>query len=75
MDSEHELKKFEYQILVQRSLSEHSEMWQTPSLAMTAEAFLLTIAADSEGSMGARLLACALGVLVAAMSMQLMAKH
>lgn len=62
-----------YQALLQRSLAEHSEMWQTPSLALAAEAFLLTIALDPQSVRWAAAPAAALATLVAAMSMQLMA--
>ena len=49
-------------------------LWQTPALAMTAQAFLLTIAYGN-GSEIARIVTACLGVAVAFMSMQLMSKH
>lgn len=50
-------------------------MWQVPALALTAEAFLLSIslAPDSRGL--ARMLASAAGMLVVGASLQLMYKH
>jgi hypothetical protein len=51
-------------------------LWQTPALALTAQAFLLTIALGGNGiSVFARALAAGLGLVVAVISMQLMAKH
>jgi len=51
-------------------------LWQAPALALTAQAFLLTIALGGNAiSVSARALAAALGLVVACMSMQLMAKH
>lgn len=68
-----ELAKFAYQILMQRSLSEHAEMWQTPSLALAAQSLLLTVAIDQDSKRWIAVLVSVLAVIVAAMSMQLMA--
>lgn len=46
-----------------------------PTLALTAQAFLLTIALNKDSSAAAVYVSAALGVLVALLSMQLMAKH
>lgn len=49
-------------------------MWQVPALSFTAQAFLLTIALG--GGIGvSRLTSAALALIIALISMQLMAKH
>lgn len=50
-------------------------MWQTPVLAMTAQAFLLTIALGSQIHIMSRLAAATLSLVVSLLSMQLMLKH
>ena len=50
-------------------------LWQAPALALTAQAFLLTIALGGNAASFLRALAAGLGLVVACMSMQLMAKH
>lgn len=50
-------------------------MWQTPVLAMTAQAFLLTIGLGSGISPLARLAAAGLSLVVSILSFQLMVKH
>lgn len=50
-------------------------MWQVPALAMTAHAFLLTIALSSDGPRLPRVCAAILGLVLSGLSMQLMAKH
>lgn len=64
-----------YELLMLRQLEQNAMVWQTPALALTAEAFLLTIALGGESSRFARLLSSALSVVVAVLAMQLMAKH
>lgn len=64
---------FAYEALLQRALAEHAQMWQMPALALAAQGFLLTIALDPDSARWAAVLAAVLGVLVATMSMQLMA--
>lgn len=50
-------------------------LWQSPALAMTAQAFLLTIALGHESSSAARFVAALLGLCVTFLSIQLMLKH
>lgn len=57
-----------------RYLSHNELMWQTPGLAMTAMAFLLTISLGGATSW-ARALASGLSFVIAVVSIQLMAKH
>jgi ADP-ribose pyrophosphatase YjhB (NUDIX family) len=63
-----------YAALTTRCVSHNELMWQTPALAMTAMAFLLTIGlGDSDN--WKRSLAAGLACLVAIVSAQLMARH
>ncbi|WP_311208458.1 MULTISPECIES: hypothetical protein [unclassified Aeromicrobium] len=64
---------FAYDVLLQRSLAEHAQMWQMPALALAAQSFLLATAFDPDTKRWVAVLVAVLGVLVAAMSMQLMA--
>ena len=64
-----------YETLLQRELSQNAMLWQTPALAITAQAFLITLAFTPTDPDAGRLAAAVLGSAVAAMSMQLMAKH
>lgn len=67
---------FSYEMLAARRNQQDSMLWQAPALALTAQAFLLTIAlGGNAASVFARALAAGLGLVVACMSMQLMAKH
>lgn len=63
-----------YEALNARYISHNELMWQTPVLAMTAMAFLLTIALG-QGNDYRRALAAALSTMIAVISAQLMAKH
>jgi ADP-ribose pyrophosphatase YjhB (NUDIX family) len=63
-----------YEALTARCISHNELMWQTPVLAMTAIAFLMTIALSSEDDWK-RALAAGLSATIAAVSAQLMAKH
>lgn len=72
---EHSKDLFTYEMLVQREMEQDAMLWETPTLALTAQAFLLTIALDRESAPAAVYISACLGVLVAFLSMQLMAKH
>jgi ADP-ribose pyrophosphatase YjhB (NUDIX family) len=63
-----------YDALVAREVSHNGLMWQTPTLTMTAMAFLMTIALG-DGSQWGRALAALLSATVALVSIQLMLKH
>lgn len=63
-----------YEAINERYVSHNELMWQTPVLAMTAMAFLLTIALGG-GEHWMRALAAGLSALIATISAQLMAKH
>jgi ADP-ribose pyrophosphatase YjhB (NUDIX family) len=63
-----------YHALTARSVSHNELLWQTPVLAMTAMAFLLTIALG-ESDDWRRALAAALSAVIAVASAQLFARH
>lgn len=63
-----------YQTLAARRLGYDTMMWQVPALSFTAQAFLLTIALG--GGIGVtRLTSAALALIIALISIQLMAKQ
>lgn len=71
----HAKEIFTYEMLLYRELEQDAMLWQTPTIALTAQAFLLTIALNPTSSVFATFLAAGLGLVVALLSMQLMAKH
>ncbi|MBT2552794.1 hypothetical protein [Arthrobacter sp. ISL-5] len=71
----HAKELFTYEMVLQRELEQDAMLWQTPTIALTAQAFLLTIALNPSSPAFATYLAAALGLVVALLSMQLMAKH
>jgi hypothetical protein len=72
---EHHTMLFAYEMLVLRAQTQTNLVWQTPSLGLTAQAFLLTIALEADYADLRRGLAALLGLVVAVISMQTMAKH
>ncbi|WP_328850994.1 hypothetical protein OG994_23455 [Micromonospora globbae] len=64
-----------YTVVGARRTSLDTMMWQVPALATAAQAFLLTIALQTDGSRAAQAIAAALGAVLAVLSAQLMAKH
>ena len=64
-----------YGVLNDRVGDRDALMWQSPAMALTAQAFLVTIALGHETAPVARFLAAMLGVVVTVMSIQLMLKH
>ena len=64
-----------YQALSQRQVSHNSLMWQTPALAMSAQAFLLLIALGAGTPFASRVISSALGFVIALLSFQLMMRH
>lgn len=63
-----------YQTIGARRLGYDTMMWQVPALSFTAQAFLLTLALSGTAAV-ARITAAALALVIAIISMQLMAKH
>jgi hypothetical protein len=66
---------FAYQMIMQRGLQTNGLLWQTPSLALTAQAFLLTLSLGEDTIRPIRIVVSVLGLVIGVMSMQLMAKH
>lgn len=66
---------FTYEMLIQREMEQEAMLWETPTLALTAQAFLLTIALNKDATPAAVYISAGLGLVVAILSMQLMAKH
>ena len=64
-----------YEVLAHRATAHNGLLWQTPALALAAQAFLLTIALGPDSSTLARCLSSALAALLSLMSYQLMRKH
>jgi hypothetical protein len=64
-----------YEALTARVGHRDGLLWQPPALAMTAQAFLLTIALGHESRPIARFIAACLGLGVTFLSIQLMQKH
>ncbi|GAA1109917.1 hypothetical protein [Arthrobacter flavus] len=64
-----------YEALLLREVEKDSLLWQAPSLALTAQAFLLTIALGQNVEPAAVLISASLGLIIALLSMQLMARH
>ncbi len=64
-----------YEALNARVSDRDALLWQSPALALTAEAFLLTISLGPGTSPIARAVSAFLGLVVTALSMQLMGKH
>src|SRR5690348_4911441 len=63
-----------YQSVVARTVQLDSTMWQVPSMSLTGQAFLMTIALAPDSSRAARTMAAILIVVVSALSMQLLAR-
>lgn len=68
-------EKFAYEMLTLRQIEHNSLAWQVPSLSLTAQAFLLTIALGAGTAPLARVVSAALGVTSGLLTMQLMAKN
>lgn len=66
---------FTYEMLIQREMEQEAMLWETPTLALTAQAFLLTIALNRDSAPAAVYVSAGLGLVVALLSLQLMAKH
>lgn len=50
-------------------------LWQVPTLSLTAQAFLFTIALAPDSSRTARVVASGLSIIMTVLSMHLMARH
>jgi ADP-ribose pyrophosphatase YjhB (NUDIX family) len=70
-----DIRRTAYAAVSARALNHNTLVWQTPALALTAEAFLLTIALGPASSPPARLIAAGLNFMLSVLCLQLMAKH
>jgi hypothetical protein len=66
---------FTYEMLTARFLAHDEMLWQTPALALTAEAFLMTIALSRDVIDVAASIAAFLGFILMLMSMHLLGRH
>ncbi len=64
-----------YQTLAARRSTYDLMLWQTPALAIAAQAFLFTLALGPDTSASVRVTASTLGLILVLMGMQLMVKH
>lgn len=72
---QHAADMFAFEMILYREMEQDAMTWQTPALAMTAQSFLLTIALDPARDAWARALTAGLGLLIALLAWQLLAKH
>jgi len=66
---------FAYERLMARSIQTNSMQWQAPSLALAAQAFLLTIALRDDTNPWSTTIVCLVGLVITVMALQLMARH
>jgi hypothetical protein len=64
-----------YSAVVARRLQWDSMLWQVPTLSLTGQAFLFTIALGADSSRWARIVACTLSIVMTILSMHLMSRH
>lgn len=64
-----------WETLSNRRMNYDSMLWQTPTLGMTAQAFLLTLSLAGDTSSLGRVTAASLSAAISLMVMQLMVKH
>jgi hypothetical protein len=72
---DHDKDLFTYEQLTARFLAHDQLLWQTPALALTAQAFLMTIALGPQVSAWKVIIASVLGIAITLMSMHLLARH
>lgn len=70
--SEHQLV---YQAVVARRLQWDTMLWQVPTLSLTAQAFLFTIALGPDTTRVSRTIAALLAIVISVLSVTLMARH
>jgi len=64
-----------YAAVAARRLQWDNLLWQVPTLSLTAQAFLFTIALGSDSQRFARVVACVLSLVVTFLSVTLMARY
>lgn len=75
MKKEPSSSEIQYHIVASRRQTTDSLMWQVPVLSLTAQAFLFSIALDSQVARAAQLVAAILALITSLGSIQLMIKH
>ena len=71
----HAADLFAYERLMARSLQTNAMQWQAPSLALAAQAFLLTVALRDGSTEWQTTAVSLVGLLITAMAWQLMGRH
>jgi hypothetical protein len=64
-----------YSAVAARRLQWDNMLWQVPTLSLTGQAFLFTIALGPDSSRTARVVACTLSIVMTILSMHLMSRH
>lgn len=74
-EHEWDLRLSQYQVLASSRQSADATLWQTPVIAFTGQAFLLTIVFNDECDLAARIVAGLLDLIVSLASIHLLWKH
>lgn len=64
-----------YQAVVARRMQWDTLLWQVPTLSLTAQAFLFTIALGTDTTRVSRTIAAVLSIVISCLSVTLMARH
>ncbi len=64
-----------YSAVAARRLQWDNMLWQVPTLSLTGQAFLFTIALGHDSSRTARVVSCLLSIVMTILSMHLMSRH
>lgn len=64
-----------YSAVAARRLGWDNLLWQVPTMSLTGQAFLFTIALGNDSSRAARIISCVLAIVMTVLSMHLMARH
>lgn len=64
-----------YSAVAARRLGWDNMLWQVPTMSLTGQAFLFTIALGNDSSRAARIISCLLAIVMTLLSMHLMARH
>lgn len=64
-----------YNAVAARRLQWDNLLWQAPTLSLTAQAFLFTIALSPDSQLAARVISCSLSLIVTFLSITLMARY
>jgi hypothetical protein len=75
MDPKQSIDALQYQVVASRRQATDTMMWQVPTVSLTAQAFLFTIALAPNATRAAQLVSAGLALIASITSIQLMAKH